>query len=140
MPFAQHLLDVLVWCAIVLAPIPLCLAFVGASIRSERQSSVAHVLLTVLTLWCAITAIVGLVLLLLHLFTLPALLVVQGVLFAAGMYLSRRMIPVFRRVFGPLPDFSHWEWAMVAAFALVGATFLWSAMVSLPTAFDDFAF
>jgi hypothetical protein len=140
MSFAQHLLDLVLWCAIVLAPVPLCLAFVGAGIREERQPSAAHMLLSVLTLWCATTALVGLFLLLFHVFTLPALLVFQLVIFVSGTFLLRRTWSVFRPVFGSLPKFSYWEWSMVAAFVFVGAAHVWSAMVSLPTAYDDFAF
>jgi predicted membrane channel-forming protein YqfA (hemolysin III family) len=82
----EHLVGLLCWIAIVVCPIPLCLSLFLTADLEENSPNFTHSLLLVLTGWCALEAVIGLLSgIILQSFTLSTVLTLNLLLFSLGV-------------------------------------------------------
>lgn len=125
----QHLWELIIFLAILLGPLPLCLSLILITESGQERPTLSHCVLVLLVGWCIIETCIGLLLGIVQRLTLSAVLMSELFSFLAGITFYayiRRHIPSFsfRNLLRLSQPLSNIKVLILGAIFFVGASLL----------------
>jgi hypothetical protein len=145
MPIIDYILGMLGTGLVFAGPLPWCVLLVSILGDKHKNAGIAHHLLISLSVWCIFQVAVGLLLGILHLLTLPALVLVEAVSLVTGvitlLYLERKNPWLYPGNLPKLPTgWSNLEKLILGIIAITGLVLLWGIMTCPITDYDSLAY